>query len=50
MVDASNPAQGVLIDLDFAARVAEDGGPLDGETFPPAGTLNFRAYDLLTLN
>ena len=50
MVDASDPAQGVLIDLDFAARVTEHGDPLDGETFPPAGTLNFRAYDLLTPN
>lgn len=48
MVDLSNPAQGVLIDLDFAARVAEHGDPPDGETFPPAGTLNFRAFDLLT--
>jgi serine/threonine protein kinase len=50
MVDTSNPAQGILIDLDFAARVAEHGDPLDGETFPPAGTLNFHAYDLLTPN
>ena len=48
MVDASDPAQGVLIDLDFAARVTEHGDPLDGESFPPAGTLNFRACDLLT--
>ena len=48
MVDASEPAQGVLIDLDFAVRVAQHGNPVDGETFPPAGTLIFRAFDLLT--
>lgn len=48
MVDASDPSQGVLIDLDFAARVGEHGNPSDGETFPPAGTVNFRAFDLLT--
>ena len=48
MVDSSNPSQGVLIDLDFAARVAEHGNPLNGETFPPAGTINFRAFDVLT--
>ena len=48
MVDSSDPSQGVLIDLDFAARVAEHGGPLNGETFPPAGTINFRAFDVLT--
>ena len=48
MVDLSDPSQGVLIDLDFAARVAGHGNPLDGETFPPAGTVNFRAFDLLT--
>jgi|ERR1700733_8350489 len=48
MVDSSNPSQGVLIDLDFAARVAEHGNPLNGELFPPAGTINFRAFDLLT--
>jgi hypothetical protein len=48
MVDISNPAQGVLIDLDFAARVAEHGNPPGGEAFPPAGTVNFRAFDLLT--
>jgi len=48
MVDSSNPSQGVLIDLDFAARVAEHGNPLNGESFPPAGTINFRAFDVLT--
>lgn len=48
MVDASNPTQGVLIDLDFAVRVAQHGDPLDGGTFPPAGTLIFRAFDLIT--
>ena len=48
MVDLSNPSQGVLIDLDFAARVAGHGNPLDGQIFPPAGTVNFRAFDLLT--
>ena len=48
MVDLSDPSQGVLIDLDFAARVAGHGNPLDGEIFPPAGTVNFRASDLLT--
>jgi hypothetical protein len=47
MVDPSEPTQGVLIDLDFAVRVAEHGDPLDGETFPHAGTLIFRAFDLL---
>jgi hypothetical protein len=50
MVDLSNPSQGVLIDLDFAARVAGHGDPPDGEIFPPAGTVNFRAFDLLTPN
>ena len=48
MVDASVPTQGVLIDLDFAVRVAQHGNPIDGETFPRAGTLIFRAFDLLT--
>ena len=48
MVDLSNPSQGVLIDLDFAAQVAGHGNPPDGEIFPPAGTINFRAVDLLT--
>jgi hypothetical protein len=47
MVDPSKPTQGVLIDLDFAVRVAQHGDPLDGETFPHAGTLIFRAFDLL---
>ena len=48
MVDASVPTQGVLIDLDFAVRVAQHGNPIDGETFSRAGTLIFRAFDLLT--
>jgi hypothetical protein len=48
MVDASDPVQGVLIDLDIAAPVTEQGNPLDGETLPPAGTLQFRAFDLVT--
>jgi serine/threonine protein kinase len=48
MVDASNPAQGVLIDLDFAAEIAEHGEPANGESFPQAGTLHFRAFDLIT--
>ena len=48
MVDASEPARGVLIDLDFAVQVAQHGNPVDAETFPPAGTLIFRAFDLLT--
>jgi hypothetical protein len=48
MVNPSEPTQGVLIDLDFAVRVAQHGDPLDGETlFPHAGTLIFRAFDLL---
>jgi len=38
MVDASDPCRGVLIDLDFAARVGEHGDPIDGDTFTPAGT------------
>src|ERR1700733_15326931 len=49
MVDASEPTQGVLIDLDFAARVGAHGDPLEGETFPHAGTLQFRAFELVTL-
>jgi len=49
MVDASRPTQGVLIDLDFAARVDARGNPLEGETFPHAGTLQFRAFELVTL-
>jgi hypothetical protein len=48
MVDASDPTQGVLIDLDFAVRVTPNGDPVDGETLPRAGTLIFRAFDLLT--
>ena len=47
-MDLFNLSQGVLIDLDFAARVAGNGNPPDGEIFPPAGTINFRAVDLLT--
>jgi len=49
MVDASEPTQGVLIDLDFAARADAHGNPSEGKTFPPAGTLQFRAFDLVTL-
>jgi len=49
MVDASKPTQGVLIDLDFAARVDARGNPTEGETFPDAGTLQFRAFELVTL-
>ena len=49
MVDASKPTQGVLIDLDFAARVDVHGNPSEGGTFPHAGTLQFRAFKLVTL-
>jgi len=49
MVDAFKPTQGVLIDLDFAARVDAHGNPSEGETFPHAGTLQFRAFELITL-
>jgi hypothetical protein len=48
MVDASDHTQGVLIDLDFAVRVTPNGDPVDGKTLPRAGTLIFRAFDLLT--
>lgn len=48
MVKETNPSEGVLIDLDIAARVNKDGSPLDGETLPPAGTLQFRAFELIT--
>jgi len=48
-VDASKPTQGVLIDLDFAARVDAHGNPAEGKTFPHAGTLQFRAFELVTL-
>jgi hypothetical protein len=34
--------------LDLAARVYSDGEPIDGEVPPPAGTLKFRAWDLIT--
>lgn len=49
MVDARNPAQGVLIDLDIAARVDTNGDPLDQDILPPAGTLEFRASELVRL-
>ena len=48
MVDASKLTQGVLIDLDFAARVDAHGNPPEGEAFPHAGTLQFRAFELVT--
>ena len=48
MVDASKPTEGVLIDLDFAARVDAHGNPSEGETFPHAGTLQFRAFEVIT--
>jgi serine/threonine protein kinase len=48
MVNASNPQEGVLIDFDLAVRVDNNGDPMDGDDLPPAGTLVFRAGDLVT--
>lgn len=47
MVHEANPSEGVIIDLDIAARVGDDGKPVDGEALPPAGTLQFRAWELI---
>ncbi|KAF8319942.1 hypothetical protein DL93DRAFT_2074238 [Clavulina sp. PMI_390] len=47
MVDHSNHRQGVLIDLDIAARVNEEGNPIDGLPLPVAGTLPYRAWELI---
>lgn len=47
MVNATNHREGVLIDLDIAARVDACGNPIDGH-LPPAGTLQFRAWELVS--
>lgn len=48
MVNARNPSEGVLIDLDVAARVDQNGDPVSSDILPPAGTLEFRAFELIT--
>lgn len=48
MVNSSNHSEGVLIDLDVAARVDEHGDHVGGIPFPPAGTLETRAFDLVS--
>lgn len=47
MVDRANHSEGVLIDFDIAARVDAQGLPVDRDELPPAGTLQFRAADLV---
>jgi hypothetical protein len=47
MVLPDEPTQGVLIDLDIAARVDEKGAPLDNFPLPYSGTIGFRAVDLI---
>jgi hypothetical protein len=47
MVLPDEPTQGVLIDLDIAARVDEKGAPLDNFPLPYPGTIGFRAVDLI---
>ena len=49
MVDARDPSRGVLVDLDIAARV-RDGTRRLTPSLPHAGTLGFRAIDLLERN
>jgi hypothetical protein len=47
MVLPDCPSQGVLIDLDIAARVDDAGQPLDHFPLPYSGTVAFRALDLV---
>lgn len=47
MVNRANQNEGVLIDLDIAARVNEAGDPVDSDALPVAGTLQYRACDLV---
>lgn len=46
MVHPDDPTQGILIDLDLAARVNLDGTPVAG-FLPQYGTIPFRAIDVL---
>lgn len=48
MVDATNHHRGVLIDLDIAARIKVDRGQPLRPILPHAGTLEFRAYAVLS--
>ena len=50
MVLPDDPTQGLLIDLDVAARVDENGAPLDNFPLPHPGTLAFRAEELVNPN
>lgn len=46
-VKVTNLSVGVLIELDIADRVKKGGSPLAGKTLPPAGTLQFCAFELI---
>lgn len=47
MVNRADHSEGVLIDLDIAARVNEQGTPVNRDELPVAGTIEFRACDLV---